>query len=97
MEAAEFREQDREWRRRLQGLSLVAEAAIDVDAAIGALRALASKVFVLEAAANRSAMMKRYAPTALAGLTAVASVASNSVVYGSAGGRVAVNVATVTA
>jgi hypothetical protein len=73
MDAAEFREQDREWRRRLQGLSLVAEAAIDVDSAIAGLQTLASKVFTLEAAANRTAMMKRYAPTALAGLTAVAS------------------------
>lgn len=73
MDAAEFREQDREWRRRLQGLSLVAEAAIDVDAAIAGLETLASKVFSLDAAANRNAMMKRYAPTALAGLTAVAS------------------------
>jgi hypothetical protein len=73
MDAAEFREQDREWRRRLQGMSLVAEAAIDVDAAIAGLKTLSDKVFTLDSKANRSAMLRRYAPTALAGLTAVAS------------------------
>lgn len=73
MDDASFREQDREWRRRLQGLSLVSEAAIDVDEAIGGLQFLARKTFLLDAKANRAAIMKRYAPTALAGLTSVAS------------------------
>lgn len=73
MDAAEFREQDREWRRRLLGLSLIAEAAIDVDAATAALRTLSQKTFAIGDRSTRSSLMKRYAATALAGLTAVAS------------------------
>lgn len=73
MDAAEFKEQDREWRRRLLGLSLIAEAAIDVDAATAALRILSQKVFAIDDRPTRSSLMKRYSATALAGLTAVAS------------------------
>lgn len=73
MNTEEFREQDREWRRRLQGHALVTEAEVDVDQATAALRTLAARALFLDAKQNRVAIMKRYAPTLLIGLTAVAS------------------------
>lgn len=74
MDVEQFREQDRDWRQRLQGLSLVAEANMDVGDAIGALRILSDRALRTAAGGgNRTAVMKRYAPTLLVGLTAVAS------------------------
>lgn len=74
MDVEAFREQDREWRRRLQGLSLVTEANIDVDDATSALQVVAHRALRGDAGGGqRVAIMKRYAPTVLVGLTAVAS------------------------
>ncbi|MFH8249487.1 hypothetical protein ACH3VR_03845 [Microbacterium sp. B2969] len=74
MDVEQFREQDREWRRRLQGLSLVTEANIDIAEATSALRDLSDRALRSAAGGgNRAAVLKRYAPTLLVGLTAVAS------------------------
>ncbi len=74
MDVEEFRAQDREWRRRLQGLSLVAEANVDADDAITALRTLFERVRRMESGKQRAQLLKRYAATTLVGLTGVASV-----------------------
>lgn len=72
MDVEEFRQQDRDWRRQLQGLSLVAEAGVDVTTAIDGLRTLATRVFPLSGQ-QRAKVLKRYAATLLVGLTGVAS------------------------
>ena len=72
MDVEVFRQQDRDWRRQLQGLSLVAEAGVDVTTAIDGLRTLATRVFPLTGQ-QRGQVLKRYAATLLVGLTGVAS------------------------
>lgn len=72
MDVDEFRQQDRNWRRQLQGLSLVAEAGVDVTTAIDGLRMLAARVFPLTGQ-QRAKVLKRYSATLLVGLTGVAS------------------------
>ncbi|WES64638.1 hypothetical protein P0L94_00880 [Microbacter sp. GSS18] len=74
MDVEEFRAQDREWRRRLQGLSLVAEANVDAEDSIAALSTLFERVRRMESGKQRVQLLKRYAATTLVGLAGVASV-----------------------
>ncbi|WP_409046893.1 hypothetical protein AB2L57_09210 [Microbacterium sp. HA-8] len=74
MEISDFREQDREWRARMRGLSLVTEADFDAAQAIEHLRELGDKYLVLAGLRKpRGPLLNRYCATVLTGLTAVAS------------------------
>lgn len=74
MDVEEFRAQDQEWRRRLQGLSLIAEANVDADDSVAGLRTLFERVRRMESGQQRVQILKRYVATVLIGLTGVASV-----------------------
>lgn len=68
----ELRDLDRDWRSQLHGLSLVAEATINTEYAIAALRHIAERANGFDPK-QRKRFLQRYSPSVLAGMTAIAA------------------------